>query len=236
MRKITLTIFILLLLHSIKLNAQNEIPDSVVHERIQCIQKMLTDSKPATNLWWYGWLGIYGAATLGQGALFLTSKDPATKQDMALGASIAFIGATIQVIVPLNTGRDAETLAQLPEKTNEEKLRKLSVAEDLLKSDAMKEKLGRSWQIHALNEAVNLSSGLVVWLGYKRTIWDGIGNFLLNSVITETQIWTQPTRTLKDYQNYCRKYKSGSNPLAYQPQPEFFLSTFPGGASLRIVF
>ena len=236
MLKITLTIFILLLFHSLKLNAQNEIPDSVVHERIQCIQKMLTDSKPSTNLWWYGWLGIYSAATLGQGALFLTSKDPNTKQDMALGTSIAFIGAAIQAIVPLNTGRDGEVLSQLPENTNEEMKRKLSVAEDLLKSDAMKEKLGRSWQIHALNEAVNLSSGLIVWLGYKRTIWDGIRNFLLNSVITETQIWTQPTRTLKDYQNYCRKYKSGSNPLAYQPQPEFFLSTFPGGASLRIVF
>jgi len=236
MIKIIFAIFILIFLLSVKLNAQNEISDTIAHERIQCIQKMLYDSKPATNLWWYGWLGIYSVATLGQGALFLTSKDIGTKQDMALGASIAFIGAAIQAIVPLNTGRDAETLAQLPENTNVEVLRKLSVAEDLIKSEAMKEKLGRSWQVHALNEAVNLSSGLVVWLGYKRSIWDGIGNFLLNSVITETQIWTQPTRTLKDYEKYCRKYKSGSNPLTYQPQPEFYLSTFPGGASFRIVF
>lgn len=236
MLKITLAIFILFFLLSAKLSAQSEISDSLAHERIQTIQSMLYESKTNVNIWWYGWLGIYSAATVGQGALFLASKDVDTKQDMALGASIAFIGAAIQAIVPLNTGKDGETLAQLPEKTNDEMQRKLSVAEDLLKSDAMKEKLGRSWQVHALNEAVNLSSGLITWLGFKRSVWSGIENFFLNSIVTETQIWTQPTRTLKDYQNYCRKYKSGSNPLTYQPQPEFFLSTFPGGASLRIVF
>lgn len=236
MLKITLAIFIFLFLLSAKLIAQNEIPDSLVHERIQTIQSMLNKSKTNVNIWWYGWLGVYSAATLGQGALFLASKDVRTRQDMALGASIAFIGAAIQVIVPLNTGRDGEILAQLPEKTNEEVKRKLSIGEGLLKSDALKEKLGRSWQVHALNEAVNLSSGLVVWLGYKRTIWDGIGNFLLNSVVTETQIWTQPTRTLKDYQNYCRKYKSGSLLHTTQIQPEYYLKTYSGGASFTIIF
>jgi hypothetical protein len=100
----------------------------------------------------------------------------------------------------------------------------------------MKEKAGRSWQIHALNEAVNLTGGLITWLGFKRTVWDGVENFLISSAVTETQIWTQPTRTLKDYRNYCRKYKSGINRLVYQPQPEFFLGAFPGGVSLRIIF
>lgn len=219
------------------LNAQIQTTDTAqVHERIQYIQQMLNDSKTAVNLWWYGWLGAYSTATIGQGAVYFISEDKATKQDMALGAATTFLGAAFQIITPLNTGKDAAKLSKLPENTIEEQLRKLEIAEELLKSNAMKEKAGRSWQIHALNSAVNLGSGLIIWLGYKRSVWDGVGNFLLNSVITETQIWTQPTRTQKDYNNYFRKYKSGKSPYAYQVKPEYFVRTFPGGASLTIVF
>jgi hypothetical protein len=229
-------IFVWLILHTVKLSAQTSISDSLVHERILYIQNNLILSKPAVDGWWYGWLGAYTAATMAQGTIALTSTDKNTRQDMALGAATTFLGAALQVLTPINTGRDAETLSKLSEITTDDQLRKLALAEELLKSNAMKEQAGRSWEIHALNESVNLASGLITWLGYKRTLWDGVTNFLMNSVITEAQIWTQPTRTLKDYQNYFRKYKSGSTSLSYQAQPEFFLSTFPGGASLKIVF
>ena len=236
MFKFTLAIFILLFLLSVKLSAQSEIPDSLVHERIQTIQSMLEKSKTNVNIWWYGWLGAYSAATVGQGIVCLTSTDKPTKQDMALGAATTFLGAALQVLTPLNTGRDAETLSLLPDSTTDQQLKKLKTAEEFLKSNAMKEKAGRGWQIHALNEAVNLGSGLITWLAYNRTVWDGVSNFLLNSVITETQIWTQPTKTLKDYQNYCRKYQSGMNSVANKIEPEYFLNTCLGGVALRIVF
>ena len=236
MFKSTLAIFILLILLSAKLIAQSEISDSLVHERIQNIQSMLDKSKSNVNIWWYGWLGGYSAATIVQGTVALTSTDKNTRQDMTLGAATTFLGTALQVVTPLNTGKDAEILSKLPEATPLEQLKKLATAEAFLKANAMTEKAGRSWQIHALNESVNLAAGLVTWLAFKRTVWDGVSCFLLNTAKTETQIWTQPTRTLKDYQSYCRKYKSGSSPLSCEPQPEIFLSTFPGGASLRIVF
>lgn len=217
-------------------SAQGNPADSLTSERIQCIQNMLNKSKTGVNVWWYGWLGAYSAATIGQGVFYFTSSDTNTKQDMALGAATTFLGATLQLLTPINTGHDAELLAQLPENTEAERQIKLTAAEKYLKSNARKETECRSWQIHALNEAVNLGSGLIVWLGYKRSIWEGVGNFLLNSVVTETQIWTQPTRTIKDYQYYCRKYKAGSGTLSYEPQPEYFLGTSPAGISLRIVF
>jgi hypothetical protein len=228
-------IIILFVFQSVTLSAQ-ESSDFLAHERIQFIQDALTQSKTGVNVWWYGWLGAYSAGTVGFGTAFLLSNDKNMKQDMALNAATAFLGGAFQLITPINTGRDADKLAKFPEDTQEEQLLKLSLAEELLKSDAMKEKAGRSWQIHALNEAVNLTGGLITWLGFKRTVWDGVENFLISSAVTETQIWTQPTRTLKDYRNYCRKYKSGINRLVYQPQPEFFLGAFPGGVSLRIIF
>jgi hypothetical protein len=236
MIKITFAIFILFFLLSVKLSAQTETKDSLVNERIQSIQSMLDKSKTNVNIWWYGWLGAYSAATVAQGTVYFLSNNNSTKQDMALGAATTFLGAALQALTPLNTGRDAETLSLLPDSTTDQQLKKLKTAEEFLKSNAMKEKAGRSWQIHALNEAVNLGSGLITWLAYNRTVWDGVSNFLLNSVITETQIWTQPTKTLKDYQNYCRKYQSGMNSVANKIEPEYFLNTFPGGVALRIAF
>ena len=119
---------------------------------------------------------------------------------------------------------------------SELQFRKLRIAEQLFKLNALTEKAGRSWEIHALNEAVNLSSGLITWIAYKRTVWDGVANFLLNSAITETQIWTQPTRTFKDYEEYCRKYKSGFISEINKIEPEFYLRTGVGNVSLSIVF
>lgn len=231
------SILIFCLLFSLKILAQSESVDTLmINERIQTIQEMLNHSKSNVNLWWYGWLGAYSAATVGQGAVCFISDNKATQQDMALGAATTLLGAAFQVLTPINIGKDAEKLALLSDSTHEARVYKLKIAENFLKSNAMKEKAGRSWQIHALNSGVNLASGLITWLAYKRTVWDGISNFLMNTAITETQIWTQPTRTLKDYKYYCRKYKSGENPLSYHPQPEYYLRAYTGGVSLSIVF
>ncbi|MDD4994260.1 MAG: hypothetical protein PHR83_18720 [Paludibacter sp.] len=231
-----LSVLLLIFVNSVSILAQDVTSDSLAHERIQYIQQALNQSRKNVNVWWYGWLGIYGVATVGQGAAFLLSHDLNTRQDMALGTGTALVGLVGQVLMPLNTGHDADIIAQLPETTKAEQLSKLAKAEELFKLNATNEKIGRSWQIHALNEAVNLGSGLITWIGYKRSVWEGVGTFLLNSVVTETQIWTQPNRTQKDYENYCKKYKADNNHQAYEPPTEYYLSTYPGGVSLRIVF
>lgn len=227
-------IFFLTISQSLNLFAQTNIPDSLVHKRIIEIQNMLNRSKPGINGWWYGWLGGYSAATVGQGAAFILSHDKATQQDMALGASTTFLGAIGQLIMPINT--NYEMLDQLSDTTSEDQLKKLHVAEELLRKTAMSEKAGRSFQIHALYGVVNLGSGLITWIAFKRSVWAGVGNFVFNSVISEVQIFTQPTRAMKDYQDYCRKYNSDRNPLANKYQPEYFVSAYPGGVALRIVF
>lgn len=227
--------FILFFSLSINSFAEESISDTLLHERIECIQNMLKQSKTGVNVWWKGWIAGYSVATVGQGAVFLLSKDVATRQDMALGSITTLLGGAEQLLMPLNTG-DTNSLDQMPENSTEDKLNKLSSAEKLLETLATKEKAGRSWQVHALSGVVNVSSGLITWIGFKRSVWDGVGNFLLNTAICEAQIWTQPTRTMKDYQKYCKKYKSTPNALAYKLQPEYFISTYPGGIALRIIF
>ncbi len=222
---------------SVCLSAQNNTKDSLLTEQLEYIQHSLTKSKPALDGWWYGWLGAYSAATVGQGIVCLTSKDKPTRQDMALGGITTLLGAGLQLITPMTVSRrELDELKQMPDSSLEVQLKKLIVAEELFRKIAKQEKEGRSWQIHALNESVNLAGGLITWLGYKRSVWDGVSCFLLNTAITETQIWTQPTRTMKEYKNYCSKYKSFTKHTACSLQPEYFLTTYPGGASLRIVF
>jgi len=233
MRRIYLILFLAV---SLNLFSQNYTTDTLrMSERIETIQSMLDNSKSGVNLWWYGWLGAYSMATVAQGVVCFTSENLATRQDMILGAGTTLLGAVFQAITPLNTGKDAGLLAQMSDSTLELKLKKLEMAEGYLRVNALKEKSGRSWQIHALNTAVNLGSGLITWLGFKRSVWDGVGNFLMNSAVTELQIWTQPTKTMKDYRNYKQKYIDNQVTSNKTP-PEYVLKAYPGGVSFAIVF
>lgn len=206
-----------------------------IGQRTQFIEQSLNSSAKSVNVWWYGWLGAYSATTLGQGIVGFASQDQRTRQDMFLGAGTSFLGAAFQLITPLNTGKDAKKLKLMPDFTPEQRTAKLAEAERLLELNAMKEKLGRSWKVHALNTAVNLGSGLITWKGFHRSFKEGVANFLLNTLITEAQIWTQPTRTLRDFRRYKKNYSQNLS-FRHSFHPDYTFGIYPGGASLIVRF
>jgi hypothetical protein len=108
--------------------------------------------------------------------------------------------------------------------------------ETMLREIAEREKAGRSWKIHAVAGAVNLGSGLVTWLGFKRTVWDGLINFAMNTVITEAQIWSQPVRAVKDYDRYLTEMAGGVTPEQTGPERKIYLGSYPGGITFRVIF
>jgi hypothetical protein len=89
---------IILFFQSLRISAQVGIPDSVVIERIQIIEKMLVQGNPGAGFWWYGWLYGYSAATIGQAAVSFSSNNKGVKQDMALGAATTLLGAAGQLV------------------------------------------------------------------------------------------------------------------------------------------
>lgn len=232
----TLFFLLIFMFQFSELPAQNEIHDSLVTERIYYIQNMLDQGKPTAKLWWNGWLYGYSAATMVQGAVFLGSDKMKTRQDMALGAATTLVGAIGQLIMPMKPASAPGKLALIPGDTPEERIKKLNKAEELFEASALREKEGRSWKMHAVSSAVNLSSGLITWLGFDRTIQSGLINFAINEAITEAQIWTQPTRAIKDYATYCEKYKNGLPSALYKPKVHLNVNAFYGGLTLRIVF
>lgn len=235
-KQLTIIFLIVFVLQLNPASAQEALSDSQIKERLQYIHQMLEQGKPNAGRWWYGWLIGYGAATVAQGAVCLTSKDKETKQDMALGGATTFLGAMGQVIAPMSPSLAPDQLDDIPEGTPEERIEKLSKAEKLLKECALRERDGRSWKTHAITGAVNLGTGLIVWLGFKRSAWEGLGNFALNTAITEAQIWTQPTRAIEDYENYIKKYKSGQKPAGRKPGKAWSVNLYPGGLAISVMF
>jgi hypothetical protein len=232
-------IIILLLFFLLHFNpaiAQNELSDAQIQERLQAIQQILEQGTSNANLWWYGWLIGYSTATIGQGVVYATSADKETRQDMALGAATTFLGAMGQVIAPMTPGTAADLFKTIAGSTPQERADKLLAAEKLLQQSASREIAGTSWQTHAVTGVVNLSSGLIVWLGFKRNIWEGVGNFALNTVITEAQIWTQPTRAIKDYDDYIRKYDTAEKPGCLNSGMSWSIAVYPGGLGISIIF
>jgi hypothetical protein len=197
------------------------------------LQSMAERDKKGAQTWWYSWIGLYSAATAGQGIVAVSSDDLSLRQDMVLGAATTFLGAAGTLLTPVVPGKNAMEKYGFPaDKT----LYDDEYYETMLREIAEREKAGRSWKIHAVAGAVNLGSGLVTWLGFKRTVWDGLINFAMNTVITEAQIWSQPVRAVKDYDRYLTEMAGGVTPEQTGPERKIYLGSYPGGITFRVIF
>ncbi len=214
--------------------AQNT--EAITMKRIQFLDQSLHYDQQGTKLWWYSWLGLYGTATVGQGAAYFASNDKSARQDMALGAATTFAGVVGQFISTFQPVSFADKLALLPESTDSERLKKISLMEKCLEDRSNMEVDARKWKAHILCTSINLASGLITWIGFHRTVWDGVVNFGWNCAITETQIWTQPIRAKRALKRYREQF--GKQNYAYHPSRDincnFMVTT--SGAGVRFTF
>ncbi|MRR18555.1 hypothetical protein EG827_00030 [bacterium] len=235
---VTVTIFlsVTILTQTFSLHAQGVGTDSVRVESIRDIQMTSLQDKQNAQIWWYGWLAGYSAATAGQAIVAASTESLTTRQDMVLGAGTTFLGALGQLITPLGPRDALKGYPSVKQYMSGDHPVSPEEAMELLKILAAREKEGRSWKTHAIAGAVNLSSGLITWLGFKRTVWDGLTNFALNTAVTEAQIWTQPTRAIKDYERYLREYHPGEGMIPLKPESEWTVCVYPGGIALKVDF
>lgn len=197
------------------------------------LQSVTERDRKGALAWWYSWIGLYSTATAGQGIVALSSGDRSLRQDMVLGAATTFLGAAGTLLTPVVPGKKALEKYGF---TADEIIYNDEYYETMLREIAERERAGRSWKIHAVSGAVNLSSGLITWLGFKRTVWDGLINFAMNTAITEAQIWSQPTRAAKDYDRYLTERAGGTPPMNARPESRIYFGSYPGGFTFRVVF
>lgn len=214
-------------------------PDSLDEERLddqlKRLQNTLHANERKAESWWMTWTALYSAATVGQGAVALVTTDKSLRQDMIVGAGTTLLGVASQLITPVSTHFRPIGADSVSKLTFTEKQRLLSQGEEILKRQAEIAQAGKSWRVHALSGTVNLASGLITWLGFKRSFGEGVLNFALNTVITETQIWTQPIGAKKAHERYLQANERGFEPSATR-SPEWYGQVSPASCSFGIRF
>jgi hypothetical protein len=218
------------------LSGQDEKSDSLAGYRLNEIEKLVKNDRKNALIWWNGWIWGYNAATLGQGLVYFTTENKSIRQDMALGSVTTLLGALSLIVTPIVPPDLSHQKLQDENTVGDGTKGGQAFYEESLKEIARREKLGRSWKSHALCSAANIGSGLVTWIGFNRTIKDGLINFALNTVVTEAQIWTQPTRAIRDYQNYYNKYFNKTGLSATKNEMEWTVNVYPGRISLILDF
>lgn len=235
-RRLLVALFCLLAVKSVQAAAPAETPtDNPLDQQLQRLQTTLQDQERSATHWWKTWTVLYGAATVVQGGVAIVSTDKSTRQDMIVGAGTTLLGVASQLITPVETHFTALGADSIAKLTFLEKQALLTKGEEYLKKQADIAVAGKSWQVHALSGAVNLASGLITWLGFKRSFGEGALNFALNTVVTETQIWTQPVRAKKAYERYLldknRGFATPSNNC-----PEWYGQVSPASCSFGLRF
>ena len=210
--------------------------DVEVTNRLAYIQGSLDGGRKAANLWRNGWLVGYSAATFGQIAAQTGSQSDKQKQDLLVGAATTGLGVIGQLAFPLDAGFLADQLRAMPGDTPEARRAKLASAESFLRRSAAQEELGRSWKTHAIAGVVNLAAGLVIWRHYDRPARDGLLTFALGQFVSEVQIFTQPTKAVRDLRDYERRSDFEHAAAAAGPQRTWYVSAWPGGVAVGCRF
>ncbi len=213
-----------------------ELSDSIIQRRINFLQKSLLADQQGTKLWWYSWLTGYGTAAAVQGAICFSGTDKATRQDMSVGAITNLAGLTGQFISSFQPVSFSRKACLLPERTSGEKLEKMTQLEKMLADRSLMETESRHWKAHILCTGVNLSSGLITWLAFNRTIWDGVINFGMNCVITEAQIWSQPIRARRALQRYEKCFDKKVSATEFRPKIDLNFVVSSNGPGVRLSF
>lgn len=199
------------------------------------LQNSLRSNEKGAESWWITWTALYAAGTIGQGAVAVATHDQSTRQDMILGAGTTVLGVASQLLTPVSTTftyLGGDSIAKL---SDDEKRRLLTQGELYLKRQADIAQAGKSWQTHALFGVGNLASGLITWIGFKRSFGEGVFNFALNTVITETQIWTQPVRAKKTYESYLKDKQRGFT-SSVDRSPEWYGQVSPASCTFGLRF
>ncbi len=141
------------------------------------------------------------------------------------------MGVLALIVDPFHARSSGSDLRQIPETTLEEQKIKLEKAENWLVRNYKQEKLGRSWLTHVGVLVVGIIGAGIVWH------YEGRNNALINGLGTvvggELLIWTQPTRGMKDYDEYHAKYKDACNSV---PEKKYFIAPTSSGFVAGVYF
>ncbi len=203
--------------------------ESNLRERIDFIQTSFDTGQTRAKLWSYTWIALNAGGTG-----FQTYQAISSSRNRAfniVGASEAFLGFAVLIIDPFHARSSGSDLRELPESTPEQMKYKLEKAEMWLERNYKQEKLGRSWLTHVGVLVISAMGAGIVWHydGGK----NGLISLLSNVAGGELFIWTQPTKGIKDYNDYRSKYKDAYHSI---PEKKYFIAPSKNGFVVGLYF
>jgi len=195
--------------------------DAAVNARIDFIQQSLDAGQARANVWYWGFTGVQAGSAIVCGILIFAERDkPGALENNIISTAQSLLGFFGLIIDPMFAGYAHKKVRALPGSTADERREKLSAAESWLQRSAKREKAGRAWYNHVLGLAVGLTGGLLLAFAFEETDWkDGLLNFGIAVAVNELQIWTQPTKAIKDWDSYQATYGTSSTARRFRLSP-----------------
>jgi hypothetical protein len=181
-------------------------PDRAVQDRIRFIEDRLDARRRHAQIWYWGWLIVFGASAVGLSAGAATSDHAADRANSISQAVLAGAGVGDLLLRPLEARFGADPIRALPETTPEQRRQKLERAEAQLRANAERAATRTAWPLHLINAAANGAAGLIVWAAGDGTA--GAIAALTGTLGGEAYIWTEPGAPVQDQADYER-FRSG---------------------------
>jgi hypothetical protein len=203
--------------------------ESNISERIDFIQAAFDKGRTRAMVWSYAWTGINGAAAGMQ--TYQAIRSGQNRAFNIVGASESFLGLAVMIVDPFHARSSGSDLRKFPESTPDELKNKLDKAENWLERNYKQEKLGTSWLSHLGVLAISMIGAGIVW--HYNGPKNGLISGLSNAAGGELFIWTQPTRGIRDYNEYRNKYKDAYNDI---PEKKYFIAPSRNGIVVGVYF
>jgi hypothetical protein len=180
-------------------------PNTELLTRLHWIDARLTRTAGAARGWTLGWAGSIGAAgVVSLGAV--PWADPEEHVDWYVSAATSAIGVLQLALSPMAVLRDAERLHLAVARVDDGSLRGLlREAEGTLRRNAEDQRSRTRWWAHAGNVAFNVTVALILGLGFDH--WaSGLIQGGSGIAVGEAILFTQPTSSLRDLEEYRRTF------------------------------
>ena len=179
-----------------------EISNAELEQRLKFIETRLARQSPNARVWQHGWTGFHAASAVVQGVLAVDADDSDDEVNYLVGA-VKSTGALAQMLIrPLPAVQSATRFQALPSLSREERLHKVAQGEALLHENADRAATRSGWRRHLIGVGANLLGGVAIAAFGNSS--DAVTSTLLGIAVSETNIWTEPSRAsndLEDYQN-----------------------------------
>jgi hypothetical protein len=207
--------------------------DDEIDARISFIEERLDDDQLHAQIWQYGFTAGYGLGALyGTIGASVTNDNDQRVEFIVTGAK-AFVGVGRLLYAPHPGRHGAEAIRELPGETREDRLRRLTVAEELLDENADRARSRWAWQRHLTNVALNMAGFGVIWtLGEEGS---AISSTLVGIAVGEAMAFSMPWRAEDDLEDYRARFAGAERDrVSWSLEPMVLRSG--SGLALRVNF